>query len=186
MLQPSTFPLRQVRRLHRPGHPRCRSWCPRPRLCCLDVRAESGTALQLAQKPWMEKVTTVGREAYIAEPTNPHRGKRHRVGAITIAHFLQELLLGPATTKDLCQATGMSMITVQRWVRTLHRMNVLHISSWEKNDYGRPVWAAYTLGVGTDASRKIKSNSKRKKEYRARCKVREVRVAMTAPISIDS
>jgi hypothetical protein len=59
----------------------------------------------------------------------------------------------PGTARQLMEATGFVIGTVNKWVREMHKEQSCHISGWEPPTNGRtgPAAAIYSAGMGVDA-----------------------------------
>jgi hypothetical protein len=63
----------------------------------------------------------------------PPRGKYQiKLNAVMFSMMLEELMAGPSKAQDIAEYTGMSVLTVQRTLRVMHRRKVIHIAAWEE------------------------------------------------------
>jgi hypothetical protein len=82
----------------------------------------------------------------------PPRGKfQTKLNAVMFSMLLEELMAGPATAQEIAEYTGMSVLTVQRTLRVMHRRGVIHIKSWGRDIRGAWTLRAWKLGEGKDA-----------------------------------
>lgn len=97
--------------------------------------------------------------------TAPIRRVHVKLNAVMFTMMLEELMAGPCRAQDLADYTGMSMLTVQRTIRVMHRRKVIHIKAWEKDVRGAWTCKVYQLGEGKDAP---KPKPKLSTEYESR------------------
>lgn len=82
----------------------------------------------------------------------PPRGKYQiKLNSVMFSMMLEELMAGPSKAQDIVEYTGMSIITVQRTLRVMHRRKVIHIAAWEKDARGAWTMRAFALGNKKDA-----------------------------------
>lgn len=93
-----------------------------------------------------------------------------KINAITQAHLIKLLLEGTYSCTELARETGLHYVTVLRYARELHRAKAVHISMWEKDEYGRDMVKIYKLGEGKDAPRRVMSAAERQKRHRSKDK----------------
>lgn len=82
----------------------------------------------------------------------PPRGKyQTKLNAVMFSMMLEELMAGPSKAQDIAEYTGMSIITVQRTLRVMHRRKVIHVAAWEEDARGAWTLRAFALGDKKDA-----------------------------------
>lgn len=82
----------------------------------------------------------------------PPRGKyQTKLNAVMFTLMLEDLMDGPSTAQELAEHTGMSILTVQRTLRVMHRRGVIRISGWNEDTRGAWTIRAFALGRGKDA-----------------------------------
>jgi hypothetical protein len=82
----------------------------------------------------------------------PPRGQyQTKLNAVMFSMLLEELMSGPATAQGIADYTGMSVLTVQRTLRVMHRRKVIHIAAWEEDVRGAWTLRVWALGEGRDA-----------------------------------
>jgi hypothetical protein len=98
---------------------------------------------------------------------------RLRLNALSAAKAIARLIdpQNPATLADLIEATGLSLVTLRRYVHALHAEGVAYIAAWEHDSTGRPTIPAYALGGKRDAQRPKKPKSLTNKEQHERRKL---------------
>jgi len=100
----------------------------------------------------------------------PPRGKyQTKLNGVMFAMMLEDLMTGPSTAQQLADYTGMSLITVQRTLRVMHRRGVVHIAAWDEDARGAKTRRSFALGHGKDA-RKPPPISKAEKNRRYKAK----------------
>jgi hypothetical protein len=84
----------------------------------------------------------------------PPRGKyQTKLNAVMYAMMLEDLLEGPSTAQELADYTGMSILTVQRTLRVMHRRGVIHVAAWNEDMRGAWTLRSFALGRGKDAKK---------------------------------
>lgn len=110
---------------------------------------------------------------------NPSRCKTHRrINALSVVKMMRALQADACTTHELVEVSGLCLVTVRRYVLTLHSEGVAYIEHWEQDRRGTYTTPAYRLGCHKDAVRPKKSQSLRCKEWRARKKHQAVTAAL--------
>lgn len=95
--------------------------------------------------------------------------KQVRLGHLTFALLLEELLAGPCTVPELADHSGMSHRYVCRLLRTMHSKKVVHIAGWGKDSIGRQAQVrVYQLGPGRDKPKPTKTRQEVNAAYRKR------------------
>lgn len=97
-----------------------------------------------------------------------------RINALSFAKLVKAIIEDDLTVQQLVDDTGLHYVTVQRYMRALHREGVIHICGWEKDSRGRDAIRVYRFGPGRDAKRKRKPGAVRAKEYRSKMRIRKV------------
>lgn len=64
------------------------------------------------------------------------------------------LQAGEHTVADLQAATGMSWWAVNRWLKGLLDVGVVHVARWAEDERARAVIPVYKWGAGKDADRR--------------------------------
>jgi DNA-binding MarR family transcriptional regulator len=103
----------------------------------------------------------------------PPRGQYQiKLNAVMFTMMLEEMLEGPSTAQNLAEHTGMSLITVQRTLRVMHRRGLVYISGWEKDSTSRWAVRVFTFGKGKDAKRPPpKPRAQKSREHRAKTRL---------------
>lgn len=91
-----------------------------------------------------------------------------KINAYSQAQLIKLLLDGPATCRELAEATGLHYVTVQQYTRELHKAKAAHIHGWEKDARGRDMTKVYVLGEGKDAKRERLTAAERQARYKAK------------------
>ena len=107
--------------------------------------------------------------------------KRSRVGHMAVAMLMAAMLDGPKTYAELCEASGLNQTSVRGYIMALRKFKAARIAEWQTDSRNRLTVAAFALGKGTDAVRKIepRDNAARLKAYRTRNKQVRMLRAMT-------
>lgn len=91
-----------------------------------------------------------------------------KMSAVLQARMIRMLCDGPCTIREIAEDTGLHYMTVQVYLRELHRVGAVHIASWDKDSRGRDTIKVYGLGVGKDAKRQRMTDAQRQAASRAR------------------
>lgn len=85
----------------------------------------------------------------------------------TLSRFLQALMTGPKSLKELADKAQVDYDTVRPMIRVLHADGVVHISHWRIDSMNRMSIACYQLGYGIDApKRKPMTDSQRTMKWK--------------------
>lgn len=87
---------------------------------------------------------------------------------MVLAKTFKLLQMQPVSAKDLCQATGIHLITAQRWLRNLKAEQVIHIARWLPDTLGRDATPVYALGHKEDMPRRKQPRAEIMQRYRER------------------
>lgn len=93
-----------------------------------------------------------------------------KVGAMTYAKLIKELVDGPWSFLDMATNTGLHYHTVREYVNALHKEGVIHIAGWEKDRWGRDCKPLWVFGVGRDKTRAKLTQAQRQARHRAKVK----------------
>ncbi|MFM7012550.1 MAG: hypothetical protein ACKO0Z_25005 [Betaproteobacteria bacterium] len=111
----------------------------------------------------------------------PKRTRRYtKVGAMSYAKLLKNLIPGTLTCTELAEATGLHVLTVYDYTKAMYKEKVIHITDWDLDAMGRETIRIYRFGPGTDAKPTRKPRSVISAEYRARKKHLELMQRMAA------
>lgn len=92
------------------------------------------------------------------------RSKAQHIAFAAIWRALEEA----ATAKHIARECGTALRSVYKVTETLKQAGMAHISTWDKDDLGRPV-AVWVIGHGKDAERPpAKGPTQKYREYKAR------------------
>lgn len=94
--------------------------------------------------------------------------KQLKINAISFALMVKALSEKPHSKPQLAELTGLHVWTIRGYVDALHRVQMAHITHWDKDGMGRDVTAYYSLGFGIDMPREQKTGAQKAREYRAR------------------
>lgn len=72
---------------------------------------------------------------------------------LSAALMMRALMDGPSSVPEIAYETGISYVTVRRYVRALRDRRVIHIAAWDVDARGRRTLAAYSFGDRHDAPR---------------------------------
>jgi len=97
-----------------------------------------------------------------------------KVNAMSQAKMIRMLLDGEYSCQDLAQETGLHYVTVQAYMRALHKEGAAYIARFEKDSRGRDAIKVYTLGDGVDAKRQKMTSAQRQAKCRQNQKIREL------------
>lgn len=92
--------------------------------------------------------------------------KQIKIGAITYAQLIKHMLPGIYSCTELAEITGLHVVTVYQYTRELHAAGAAHISSWEKDGWGRDKIKVYKIGPGQDAERHSLTRAQKNERYR--------------------
>jgi hypothetical protein len=107
----------------------------------------------------------------------PPRGKYQiKLNAVMFTMLLEELMAGPAKAQDIADYTGMSVLTVQRTLRVMHRRGVIHVAGYEIDQRGAWTLRLFALGQGKDKKKPSPNSSGGRCAARARD--REIHAAL--------
>lgn len=67
---------------------------------------------------------------------------------------------------DIVDETGLHYVTVQRYLRELHKAGAIYIRAWQKDAHGRDAIRVYTIGSRPDARRKRMTGAERQARSR--------------------
>lgn len=102
----------------------------------------------------------------------PPRGKLQvKLNAVMFSMLLEELMAGPAKAQDIADYSGMSVLTVQRTLRVMHRRKVIHVAGYEKDQRGAWTLRLFALGEGRDARKPPPNSTGGRSNARAREKL---------------
>ncbi len=76
-----------------------------------------------------------------------------RINAIAMAELMLGLQDGCHTMIELGEMSGLSMQTVRRYLKMLHKRHVIHVADWREDAKGGRTLKVYALGTGTDMPR---------------------------------
>jgi FaeA-like protein len=87
-----------------------------------------------------------------------------------------------ATTREISEASGMSMHQAQSFIRALRKGRAVHIAAWEYAGYTRA--AVYTLGRGENARRPDRTDKREiEARYYEKRRAREIQQRMLSAIA---
>lgn len=109
--------------------------------------------------------------------TTKSLAKRARISHITTATVIKLFLEGPVSARDICDATGLHLVTVYELLRVFRKEKAAHISAWDVDSMGRDAIAIFSVGPGKDAKRRAMSRAQISARYRDR--KRRLRMQMT-------
>ena len=102
-------------------------------------------------------------------PNNRHRGRKiTKVGAISYAHLIKNMIPGDLTCEELAEETGLHLTTVYQYTREMYLVGAAHIARFEPDARGRHIIKIYRLGEGQDAKHVRVSPKVRSQRYRAK------------------
>lgn len=96
--------------------------------------------------------------------------KQVKVGAITYAHLIKNMMHGDMNCRELADETGLHYVTVLQYTRELHAVGAAHISRFDADAQGRHNIKVYKLGQGKDAKRVRMTAVQRRARYLERRK----------------
>lgn len=94
--------------------------------------------------------------------------KQVKIGAVTYALLLKEMLPGDLTCQELAEATGLHYVTVLQYTREMHNVGVVHIARFDPDARGRHNCKVFRFGPGKDAKRVRMSDAERQQRARDR------------------
>lgn len=106
--------------------------------------------------------------------------KRVRISHLTTAKVIKTLLEGPSTAHELVAASGLHLVTVYEFMRTMRRLKIAHISAWDPDKLGRDCIAVFSIGPGKDAKRRAQTRAQIAKRYRERRTQRQMVAAISS------
>ena len=89
-----------------------------------------------------------------------------KIGALTSANLMLNLLEGTYTCKQLSEQTGLHYGTVLRYVAALYKVGACHICGWEEDAQGRRTVRVYQLGFGKDMKQPKMTSVEKSQRYR--------------------
>lgn len=95
--------------------------------------------------------------------------KRINSSVVAFSYMVDALLLG-ATTKELCEHTGLHRNTMQLYLQMMKKLGCIHIESWQKDWRGAEQCPVYILGRGKDAKANKLTRAQVCARYRAKKK----------------
>lgn len=90
-----------------------------------------------------------------------------KMNRILYARMMYMLLEG-CTAYDIAARTGLHLVTVQSYLRALHKEKVLYIMGWVKNSRGADTTKIYRVGEGKDKPREKYTRAEIAERYRTR------------------
>lgn len=91
-----------------------------------------------------------------------------KINAMSFALMMDALTDDACSIPELMEHTGLHVTTVRDYTRELHKLGVIHIAAWEKDDFNRYNVRFYALGRKKDVPKPAPSKgSVRAKAYRA-------------------
>lgn len=93
-----------------------------------------------------------------------------KIGALTYAKLVRELVEGPWTFIDMATNTGLHYHTVREYVNALHKEGLIHIAGWEKDRWGRDCKPLWVFGAGRDKPRAKLTQAQRQARHRSKVK----------------
>ena len=93
-----------------------------------------------------------------------------KVNASALARMMKMLMDDEVSSRELAEKTGLSYITILRYIAALHKERVVHIVEFRRDRLGRPCERVFALGNAKDVKRVPKSPLEMKRESRARLK----------------
>lgn len=103
-----------------------------------------------------------------------------RINALSFATMMRCLIDAPHTIADLAEETGLHQRCVARYVAALKRQKIVRVAGWDPDALGRVSIAAYQVGSGEDARRRVQTRAESNARYRAKQQAREIMAALTA------
>ena len=76
------------------------------------------------------------------------------------------------TAYNICDETGLHVVTVQSYLRALHKEGATHIIGWLKNKRGADSTSIFKLGAGEDKPRSKLTRAEIAKRYRFKKRLR--------------
>lgn len=93
-----------------------------------------------------------------------------KVGALTYAKLIRELMEGPWSFVEMATNTGLHYHTVREYVNALHREGLVHIAGWDKDMLGRDCKPLWNFGQGRDKKRARLTAAQRQERHRNKIK----------------
>lgn len=91
-----------------------------------------------------------------------------KMNAIAYCNLIKLLMEGTRSCTELANETGLHVLTVYQYCKEFHKQGLIHIASWEYNDYNRPSIKIYMWGKGKDATRATMSRAEAHRRRKAR------------------
>ena len=102
-------------------------------------------------------------------PPPTHIGRKMvKIGALSNATLMFNLLEGTYTCKQLAEQTGLHYGTVLNYASALYKIGACHICGWEEDARGRRTVRVYQLGFGTDMKKPIMTSKEKSQRYRTK------------------
>ena len=83
-----------------------------------------------------------------------------------------KMLMDGCTCYTIRDETGLHIVTVQSYLRAMHKEGVVHIMGWVKNSRGVDSTHIYKLGIGQDKPRSKMTRADIAKRYRFKKRLR--------------
>jgi DNA-binding transcriptional regulator LsrR (DeoR family) len=83
-----------------------------------------------------------------------------------------KMLMDGCTCYTISDETGLHIVTVQSYLRAMHKEGVVHIMGWVKNSRGVDSTHIYKLGIGQDKPRAKMTRAEIAKRYRFKKRLR--------------
>lgn len=93
---------------------------------------------------------------------------KNKVNHVVLAKTFKLLQAQPVSAKDLCNATGIHLITAQRWLRSLKAEHAIYVAHWLPDTLGRDSTPVYALGNKEDTPRRKQPRAVIMQRYRER------------------
>jgi len=94
-----------------------------------------------------------------------------KINELLYARMIKMLMEG-CTAYNICDETGLHVVTVQSYLRALHKEGAVYIMGWVKNTRGVDTTHIYKLGIGEDKPRSKMTRAEIAKRYRFKQRLR--------------
>lgn len=93
-----------------------------------------------------------------------------KVNCMIFCKLIKLLEEGTRSCRELADETGLHVLTVYQYTKEMHKQGLIHIATWEYNDYGRPSIRIYMWGKGKDATRQTMTRKEAHQRRKARAR----------------
>ena len=105
------------------------------------------------------------------KPSPPKKFQPSNANMLAWSKLVKALVEGDCRSSDLVTVTGLSRLTVYKYLKALRRQGAAHICSYDRDARGQDKWMVWRLGPGKDAQPRKQSPEEKNRKMRERLQI---------------